>query len=259
MTPCAPTSRVSHFGVSITFCPSFGGLHVVGVRLCSLSPSCITRLSYYASVSRCSCPFAHRSYLVRSLSYITRGWLQDLPPELLAHLVNEGMAEDWRDLQFQASLTGGALSWTSYPGSSYGCLIYPRGAAMNILSILTRFLPCLWGQTTFAYMGGGGGLETISAHMGEGDRRPLLIYRGGGAVETTSAHVGGEPLLIWGGGGRRPLLIWGGGGGRDRRPLLHGGSSVSPALLHGGMYFSSLLSCPSLLWDRFSAAASGSV
>lgn len=81
-----------------------------------------------------NCPFAHRSYLVRSLSYITRGWLQDLPPELLAHLVNEGMAEDWRDLQFQASLTGGALSWTSYPGSSYGCLIYPRGAAMNILN-----------------------------------------------------------------------------------------------------------------------------
>ncbi|XP_069601526.1 TATA box-binding protein-associated factor RNA polymerase I subunit C [Ranitomeya imitator] len=79
------------------------------------------------------CPFSHNSYLSRSFSYFTGGWIHDVPPGLLAELVNEGVAEDWRKLQFQGSLTGGALSWTSYPGSSYGCLIYPRGAAMNQL------------------------------------------------------------------------------------------------------------------------------
>ncbi|XP_044129055.1 TATA box-binding protein-associated factor RNA polymerase I subunit C [Bufo gargarizans] len=79
------------------------------------------------------CPYAHTSSLVRSFSYLACDWLQDVPPGLLAELVNEGMAEDWKTLQFQASLTGGALSWTSYPGTSYGCLIYPRGAAMNQL------------------------------------------------------------------------------------------------------------------------------
>ncbi|XP_073419420.1 TATA box-binding protein-associated factor RNA polymerase I subunit C isoform X2 [Dendrobates tinctorius] len=85
------------------------------------------------------CPFSHNSYLARSFSYFTGGWLQDVPPGLLAELVNEGMAEDWRKLQFQGSLTGGALSWTSYHGTSYGCLIYPRGAAMNQL----HFQQCL--------------------------------------------------------------------------------------------------------------------
>ncbi|XP_056415883.1 TATA box-binding protein-associated factor, RNA polymerase I, subunit C-like [Hyla sarda] len=79
------------------------------------------------------CPFAHSSYFVRSFSYLTRGWLHDVPPEMLAELVNEGMANDWKNTQFQASLTGGALSWVAYPGTPYGCLIYPRGAAMNLL------------------------------------------------------------------------------------------------------------------------------
>ncbi|XP_073540477.1 TATA box-binding protein-associated factor RNA polymerase I subunit C [Phyllobates terribilis] len=79
------------------------------------------------------CPFSHNSYLARSFSYFTGDWIHDVPPGLLAELVNGGMAEDWRKLQFQGSLTGGALSWTSYPGTSYGCLIYPRGAAMNQL------------------------------------------------------------------------------------------------------------------------------
>ncbi|KAM3909801.1 TATA box-binding protein-associated factor RNA polymerase I subunit C-like isoform 1-T2 [Leptodactylus fuscus] len=79
------------------------------------------------------CPFAHANYLVRSFSYFTRDWLQDVPPELLAELVNDGMTEDWKALQFQASLTGGALTWMSYPGTPCGCLIYPRGAAMNKL------------------------------------------------------------------------------------------------------------------------------
>ncbi|KAG8534634.1 hypothetical protein GDO81_018960, partial [Engystomops pustulosus] len=85
------------------------------------------------TVSYQDCSFAHTNYLTRSFSYLSRDWLQDVPPEMLAPLVNEGMTEAWRSLQFQASLTGGALSWTPYPDTSYGCLIYPRGAAMNQL------------------------------------------------------------------------------------------------------------------------------
>ncbi|XP_056409288.1 TATA box-binding protein-associated factor, RNA polymerase I, subunit C-like, partial [Hyla sarda] len=86
------------------------------------------------------CPFAHSAYNVRSFSYLTRACLQDIPPEVLAELVNEGMAEDWRDTQFQASLTGGALSWVVYPGTPYGCLIYPQGPAMNFLHFQQVFL-----------------------------------------------------------------------------------------------------------------------
>ncbi|XP_075700677.1 TATA box-binding protein-associated factor RNA polymerase I subunit C isoform X2 [Rhinoderma darwinii] len=80
-----------------------------------------------------NCAFAYNTSSVRSFSYLTNGWLQDVPPHLLGKLVIEGMSEEWRNLQFQASLTGGALSWTLYPGTSCGCLIYPRGAAMNQL------------------------------------------------------------------------------------------------------------------------------
>lgn len=79
------------------------------------------------------CPFPHSSYPIRALSFLTGDWLQDVPPTLLAQLVDDGMADEWKQLQFQESLTGGALSWAPYPGGSGGCLIYPRGAAMNQL------------------------------------------------------------------------------------------------------------------------------
>ncbi|XP_063813554.1 TATA box-binding protein-associated factor RNA polymerase I subunit C isoform X2 [Pseudophryne corroboree] len=79
------------------------------------------------------CPFTYSSWHLRSLSVLAGDCLQDVPPALLAELVNEGMSEEWRHLQFQDSLTGGALSWTPYPGRSSGCLIYPHGAALNQL------------------------------------------------------------------------------------------------------------------------------
>ncbi|XP_068109479.1 TATA box-binding protein-associated factor RNA polymerase I subunit C [Hyperolius riggenbachi] len=79
------------------------------------------------------CPFTSTGYPVRSLSYLTGDWLPDVPPALLGEMVNEGMESDWRQLQFQDCVTGGALSWAPYPGGSTGCLIYPGGAAMNQL------------------------------------------------------------------------------------------------------------------------------
>lgn len=82
---------------------------------------------------------------MRALSFLTGDWLQDVPPALLAQLVNDGMAEEWKQLQFQESLTGGALSWAPYPGGFEGCLIYPRGAAMNLLRILFPADCCVLG------------------------------------------------------------------------------------------------------------------
>nr|DBA32287.1 TPA: hypothetical protein GDO54_000090 [Pyxicephalus adspersus] len=79
------------------------------------------------------CPFPYSNYPIRALSFLTNDWLLDVPPALLSSMVNDGMADEWKQLQFQESLTGGALSWVPYPGCSGGCLIYPRGPAMNQL------------------------------------------------------------------------------------------------------------------------------
>ncbi|XP_018428634.1 PREDICTED: TATA box-binding protein-associated factor RNA polymerase I subunit C [Nanorana parkeri] len=79
------------------------------------------------------CPFSYTTYPIRGFSLLTGDWLPDVPPALLAELVNDGMAEDWKQLQFQESVTGGALCWVPYPDGLAGCLIYPRGPAMNQL------------------------------------------------------------------------------------------------------------------------------
>ncbi|XP_072256650.1 TATA box-binding protein-associated factor RNA polymerase I subunit C-like isoform X2 [Pyxicephalus adspersus] len=79
------------------------------------------------------CPFPYSNYPIRALSFLTNDWLLDVPPVVLDSMVNDGMADEWKQLQFQESLTGGALSWVPYHGSSGGCLIYPRGPAMNQL------------------------------------------------------------------------------------------------------------------------------
>ncbi|KAM4708751.1 TATA box-binding protein-associated factor RNA polymerase I subunit C [Discoglossus pictus] len=79
------------------------------------------------------CPISYSSSSLRNLSFLACDWLQDLPPQLLARLVQKGMSDQWMQLQFQASFTGGAMSFIPYPGGRKGCLIYPQGAALNEL------------------------------------------------------------------------------------------------------------------------------
>ncbi|XP_053555608.1 TATA box-binding protein-associated factor RNA polymerase I subunit C [Bombina bombina] len=79
------------------------------------------------------CPYLCTSTTLRCFSFLAGDWLSDLPPVVLGQLLHKGISEQWRQLQFQESLTGGALAWTKYTGSQRGCLIYPRGAAMNRL------------------------------------------------------------------------------------------------------------------------------
>ncbi|CAH2297410.1 Hypothetical predicted protein [Pelobates cultripes] len=79
------------------------------------------------------CPFSYSKSHLRSLSFRTCDWLQDFPPRMMARVVHEAMLEDWHQLRFKESITGGSLSWIPYSDGWKGCLIYPRGSAMNQL------------------------------------------------------------------------------------------------------------------------------
>ncbi|XP_053313965.1 TATA box-binding protein-associated factor RNA polymerase I subunit C [Spea bombifrons] len=78
------------------------------------------------------CPSAVSS-LLRSFTFLTGEWIQDLPQAMLAQLLHEAMPDDWHRLRFPEAATSGALSWNPYSDGQHGCLIYPRGAAMDQL------------------------------------------------------------------------------------------------------------------------------
>ncbi|OCT56908.1 TATA box-binding protein-associated factor, RNA polymerase I, subunit C [Xenopus laevis] len=79
------------------------------------------------------CPFSYSDSQLRCLSFLACDWLQDIPPAMLAQRVHQGLADEWRQLQYNTQNTGGALSYAAYPQGHYGCLIFPQGEAMNEL------------------------------------------------------------------------------------------------------------------------------
>ncbi|KAM4635807.1 uncharacterized protein taf1c [Polymixia lowei] len=85
------------------------------------------------------CEYSYLNSLVRSYGSLLSDVIHDIPPELLADLLSEELAEQRDRLQFSEATTGGALAYIPFTqsgssGPQHGCLIYPGNQGLSRLN-----------------------------------------------------------------------------------------------------------------------------
>lgn len=102
---------------------------------------------FSCTISFLRCPITPFEKRASLYSNLLGDVIHDIPPGLLGELLHEELTLQREQQQFNEVATGGALGFfvlSTSNSSQEGCLVYPRKAAFNSLSILFSWVASLF-------------------------------------------------------------------------------------------------------------------